>query len=228
MRAAMPGFIGKKLCPDLVIVRPHFHKYQEVSAEVRRVLESYDPNLCPMGMDEFYLDLTPFVVQSLATRDGDSDATGTYREHQTSYNTNTYRDESNSKCTETPQDTAVFDGTDIARNKTGHNIDDLRRIEEESSSSQGVVFSNRPRTRSKLTLPRKFWIHAQEIVEQMRAEIFKQTSLTASAGIAPNKMLAKIASDLNKPNGQHFVEPTREGILEFVRKLLVRKVRHGI
>ena len=35
----------------------------------------------------------------------------------------------------------------------------------------------------------------------IRADIFEQTGLTASAGVSFNKMLAKIASDLNKPNG---------------------------
>lgn len=35
VRAAMPGFIAKKLCPDLVIVPANFDKYRAVSAEVR-------------------------------------------------------------------------------------------------------------------------------------------------------------------------------------------------
>ena len=39
-----------------------------------------------------------------------------------------------------------------------------------------------------------------------RASTLRQ-DLTASAGVAPNKMLAKIASDLNKPNGQYTIKP---------------------
>jgi DNA polymerase-4 len=41
----------------------------------------------------------------------------------------------------------------------------------------------------------------QKIAADIRARIAAQTGLTASVGIAPNKLLAKIASDLNKPNG---------------------------
>lgn len=45
------------------------------------------------------------------------------------------------------------------------------------------------------------------LATKIRAEILKETGLTASAGIAPNKLLAKIASDYNKPNGQFTVAP---------------------
>nr|WP_255478883.1 DNA polymerase IV [Pantoea sp. ME81] len=41
----------------------------------------------------------------------------------------------------------------------------------------------------------------------IRADILRETGLTASAGIAPIKFLAKIASDLNKPNGQYVITP---------------------
>lgn len=44
------------------------------------------------------------------------------------------------------------------------------------------------------------------------------------AGIAPNCMLAKIASDMNKPNGQFMIKPTREDVLNFITDLPVRKV----
>jgi DNA polymerase-4 len=43
----------------------------------------------------------------------------------------------------------------------------------------------------------------------IRQQIFEDTGLTASAGIAPLKFLAKIASDENKPNGQCVIEPAK-------------------
>jgi len=41
----------------------------------------------------------------------------------------------------------------------------------------------------------------REIAEKIKADIFRETSLTASVGIASNKSIAKIASDMNKPDG---------------------------
>ncbi|ABZ77723.1 DNA-directed DNA polymerase [Shewanella halifaxensis HAW-EB4] len=60
------------------------------------------------------------------------------------------------------------------------------------------------------------------MAEAIRAEILAETGLTASAGIAPVKFLAKIASDLNKPNGQYVIRP--EMIEEFVKTLPLIKI----
>lgn len=60
------------------------------------------------------------------------------------------------------------------------------------------------------------------IAKEIRDKIFKKTKLTASAGIAPNKFLAKIASDWKKPNGQFVVTP--EEISKFVFDLPVKKI----
>jgi DNA polymerase IV len=66
---------------------------------------------------------------------------------------------------------------------------------------------------------------ATRIAEAIRAEIFKRTGLTASAGVSYNKFLAKIASDMNKPNGQYVITPAQGE--EFVAGLPVRKF-HGV
>jgi DNA polymerase IV len=60
------------------------------------------------------------------------------------------------------------------------------------------------------------------LAEDIRGLIYQDTALTASAGIAPNKMLAKIASDWNKPNGQF--EIRQEDISEFMEQLPVQKL----
>ncbi|AXV66095.1 DNA polymerase IV [Pseudoalteromonas lipolytica] len=60
------------------------------------------------------------------------------------------------------------------------------------------------------------------MAEQIRQEIFTTTGLTASAGIAPIKFIAKIASDENKPNGQCVVLP--EQVDSFLAKLPLGKI----
>lgn len=60
------------------------------------------------------------------------------------------------------------------------------------------------------------------IAEKIRADIFSELNLTASAGIAPNKFLAKIASDENKPNGQCVITPDK--VASFVEQLSLKKI----
>ena len=64
----------------------------------------------------------------------------------------------------------------------------------------------------------------QEVAHEIRTRVYEATKLTCSAGIAPNRMLAKICSDWNKPNGQAYVAPDRDFILDFIGKLPVRKI----
>jgi DNA polymerase-4 len=61
------------------------------------------------------------------------------------------------------------------------------------------------------------------LAREIRSTIFLETSLTASAGIAPNKMIAKIASDWNKPDGQLEVKPG--DVDGFMRGLRVSKLQ---
>lgn len=60
------------------------------------------------------------------------------------------------------------------------------------------------------------------IATDIRAAIQRELNLTASAGVAPNKFIAKICSDENKPNGQCVVTPA--GISEFVENLALNKI----
>lgn len=136
VRSAMPGFIAKKLCPELVFVGLHFDKYKEIAGQVRGILKDYDPEFESMGLDEAHLWVTP----CLTARGMDND--------------------------------------------------------------EG----------------------RQELAREIRRRIFEKTQLTASAGIGPNKMLAKIGTDINKPDGQFYLPPDRDQIVAFIAGQNVRKI----
>lgn len=67
-------------------------------------------------------------------------------------------------------------------------------------------------------------VDADTCVQEIRDTVFRETSLTVSAGIAPNKMLAKICSDKNKPNGQYHLPFDCTSIKAFMHDLPIRKV----
>ncbi|MBI4167942.1 MAG: DNA polymerase IV [Candidatus Aenigmarchaeota archaeon] len=63
---------------------------------------------------------------------------------------------------------------------------------------------------------------AEKIARKLKDEIKETENVTASVGIAPNKMVAKIASDENKPDGVTVVKP--EGVKDFIYPKSVRKL----
>ncbi|MGH8707345.1 MAG: DNA polymerase IV [Burkholderiales bacterium] len=126
IRSAMPMARALRACPELVIVRPNFAKYREVSQQVMAILRSVTPLVEPLSLDEAYLDVT------------------------------------------------------------------------ENSLEQPL---------------------AVEVAKYLKSRIFVETALTASAGVAPNKFLAKIASGWNKPNGLTVIAPER--VEAFLQKLPV-------
>ena len=73
-----------------------------------------------------------------------------------------------------------------------------------------------------VTQPKSGLASATAVAEAIRAAIRAETNLTASAGVAPNKFLAKIASDFHKPDGLFVVRP-RE-VLAFLAPLPVERL----
>ena len=128
VRSAMPSVTAKKLCPDLIFVRHHFERYEEISAKVFAIFNEYTDIVEPLSIDEAFLDVT----------------------------------------------------TD-----------------------------------------RKNIGSATIIAKKIKEEIKKRTGLTASAGISVNKFLAKIASEINKPDGLYLIPP--EDAEKFIEELPVEK-----
>ena len=126
VRSAMPGFMARERCPQLVFLPPRFDLYRSASQQIRKIFNEYTPLVEPLSLDEAYLD---------------------------------------------------------------------------------VSASDR---------------YAWDIAKEIRVRIVAETGLTASAGISNNKMLAKIASDWRKPNGQFAILPDQ--VQEFMTGLPVRKI----
>ncbi|CCW68677.1 unnamed protein product [Phytomonas sp. Hart1] len=134
VRSGMPGFIGVKLCPDLLIVKNDFASYRREAAIVHAIAARYDANFVSVGLDELTMDLTKYL-----------------------------------------------DGSD------------------------GGV--------------------AAQLLQNFRDEVRARTGLTCSGGIAPTPCLAKIASNVKKPNGQHeIVLRSRKEVLDYVKAIPLRKV----
>lgn len=131
-RSGMAGFVAKKLCPQLIMIKPNFDKYTAKAREVRSVLVEYDPRFESASIDEAYLNITEYCEQ--------------------------------------------------------HEMDPAKAV------------------------------------EKMRAEVFEASKITVSAGIAANAKLAKICSNMNKPNGQYVLAGDRTTIMGFMRDLPTRKV----
>lgn len=155
VRSAMPGFIGKKLCPELVFVPHEGEKYSEASRKAKDIIAQYDPHYVSHSLDEFYFDLTTYL--------------------------------------------------------TNHAVPSIAEESDEETDCDVSLVSNRK--------------IAVALVQKIRQEIFAATGgLTCSAGIAHNFALAKMAADVNKPNGQCSVPVDREGLLVFLDGMKCRKI----
>jgi DNA polymerase-4 len=128
VRSAMPSITAKRLCPELIFVRHHFDRYEEISALVFKILREYSDLVEPLSIDEAFLDVT--------------------------------------------------------------------------SDKMNIC-------------------SATIIAKKIRNEIREKTGLTASAGISYNKFLAKIASDINKPDGIFVITP--EDAEQFIESLTIGK-----
>ncbi|XP_061875433.1 DNA polymerase kappa isoform X2 [Colius striatus] len=199
VRAAMPGFIAKKLCPHLTIVPLNFEKYGKVSKEVREILAEYDHNFMPMGLDEAYLNITEHLEERL-----------NWPEEKRRF---FFYTES------TTEKDKYYKNISAKFNESGYSSSPV--LFEDNTPLMGDHAKQRDPSAENSVV---FGTSAEEVVKEIRFRIEQKTQLTASAGIAPNTMLAKMCSDRNKPNGQCRISPERQAVLDFLQDLPIRKV----
>ncbi|XP_007439922.1 DNA polymerase kappa isoform X1 [Python bivittatus] len=210
VRAAMPGFIAKKLCPHLTIVPLNFKKYEEVSKEIREILAEYDPQFMPMGLDEAYLNITEYLEKRKHCSEGKIKHFSTYKFGLNGKQNTVTSDVSNLSEDMHSCSPVLFDNDTLINKQT---VQTSLPLEEQQCQQSRVQLKSVVLETS-----------AEEVVEEIRFRIEQKTGLTASAGIAPNMMLAKMCSDKNKPNGQYRIPPEREAVMDFMKNLAIRKV----
>lgn len=209
----MPGFIGKKLCPDLVIVPTNFDKYTEVSKQVRELMSEYDPNFCPMSLDEAYLDITQYLLKR--QKFTEAERTFICRKNGATIsqcNDTCFCDLNNVLKDRIPACRSVLGcyksgATDVGLdcNTTGEKFDGQYPSREGSTSGMEACGtkgneSNVENKKSKISveddrrcpecgkqLPEYefviFGLDAEEVVRELRCRIEQRTRLTASAGM---------------------------------------------
>ncbi len=58
IRSAMPGKMALKKCPQLIVIKPRFQRYKEISQQIRDIFYEYTDLVEPLSLDEAYLDVT--------------------------------------------------------------------------------------------------------------------------------------------------------------------------
>jgi DNA polymerase-4 len=58
VRSALPSVTAKRVCPDLIFVKPRFDVYRAVSQQIRAIFFDYTDLVEPLSLDEAYLDVT--------------------------------------------------------------------------------------------------------------------------------------------------------------------------
>ncbi|UJF30415.1 DNA polymerase IV [Kaistella sp. 97-N-M2] len=58
IRSAMPGRLALEKCPHLIVVKPRFQRYKEISQQIRQIFYEFTDLVEPLSLDEAYLDVT--------------------------------------------------------------------------------------------------------------------------------------------------------------------------
>ena len=176
VRSAMPGFIGKKLCPSLVFVAHNFEKYEIVAEQIRAIIKEYDPKFTSHSLDEVYMDLTHAAEMRLqqssmnlvADKDNGSSSGSSSSNNNSSDNSSKNSSNNNSGAS--------------SSNSSTNNVGPTSKSSSDGGAS-AVTDTYLLRLRAA----------ACEVLQEIRQRVTTTTGgLTCSAGLANNFMLAKV------------------------------------
>ncbi|XP_059830514.1 DNA polymerase kappa isoform X2 [Hypanus sabinus] len=182
--------------------------------KVREIIVDYDPNFLPVSLDEAYLDITEHLEQRQ-----------NWPEHKRTYYCHGEAKENMDSlqlCNEDVGD--MGDISPILFKDSPPMLSQQEPVHSAVQQTDASLQSNEKESYQQEKEPIVFGITAEEAVKELRFRIEQKTKLTASAGIAPNMMLSKVCSEVNKPNGQYQIPPDSGAMLNFVKNLPIRKV----
>jgi nucleotidyltransferase/DNA polymerase involved in DNA repair len=171
------------LAPDAILLPVDFDAYRAASRQFKAAVREIAPAIEDRGIDEIYIDLTE-VVREAIDADGSDAASPPHAGDGTDDATphdNATRDDDSTRADEA---TCADDAT---RDADATRADEATR--DEATRDDGVP--DDPRA----------WTAARAIAAQLKRAVRGATGLTCSIAVAPNKLLAKIASELDKPDG---------------------------
>ncbi|GAB0093788.1 DNA polymerase eta [Sergentomyia squamirostris] len=187
----MRGDEAKKHCPEIELVRvpsvrekADLTKYRDAGKEVARVLQSFTPNLERASVDEAYLDITSNVVERMKAIDK-----GEYFIRPENV-ANTFAVGFKSFGEFVKSLSVKMSGN--PGSSDSDMMEDFRAANASCTSEEKNV---KKRNEIKLLV-------AATIVNDIRRAVKEETGYDCSAGVAHNKILAKIVAGLNKPNKQ--------------------------
>lgn len=208
VRAGMPGFIGKKLCPELVLVPLDFNAYKKEAMAVREITKRYDPHFCAFGWDELSMNLTVNNLFKL----------GWFPSSDVCIDQKT--EEKEKGRSESDTDGGLASCSTVTPAQEELKVVDSGGVPLSSSTSMSHSKKNCSWTRE------EHFKVAERAMEACRKEILDEIQLTASVGIAPSPELAKMASNYQKPNGQFCLALTSaEEIRNYLRDKPVRSAQ---
>ena len=228
VRAAMPGFIGKKLCPQLVFVKSHFEKYTVVAEQIRSIIREYDPDLTSHSLDEVYMDLTDaatMYVKNQRKKEMEMEMESSDGPLPSSTSSSSSSSSASTTTTTTPppplppytytssSSYGISNDLEVEVEDDDCDINSTHALPTPNTTPHTTTSTTSTTTTTRLPIPLPLLRQAACIIlEQIRHRIQVVTGgLTCSAGIANNFFLAKICADVNKPNGQFELPGNRQG-----------------
>jgi nucleotidyltransferase/DNA polymerase involved in DNA repair len=245
VRSAMPTARALRLCPGLKVVSANWSHIRACSKQVMEALAAFGP-LEAMSVDEAYVDVTEALARFIADgrghsaeegrstgavqapkgpdQRGDSPASAADRAGRTR----------GARSSAPPRDDPAWIATAVAMGalppravrSTAPGRDSAVRSNRRSASSHAPTEGPEPAARSRGDGPAgQPSSIARAFAASVREAVVAATGLPASVGLAPNKGVAKVASDFDKPEGVTVVPPGTEAT--FLAPMPVRAI-HGI